>query len=363
MDAKRMADLFNIDLEASLDGTDGHSDDHSGADFSQKATDIQSVLSPEPVTDTVLIKEAVNKTNKKVKETKKEPLNESVEDIVKIEETIPGDIVEDINKGSASLSIDADNPLELSGIDLKAYQQIKEHYQQFTLYDGSFAYRDFYKSKVNALRHLLGQFKILDTQEMRAELATVQTNHFIGDDDCTPEVIREKLDSAYAQRVRLSSLLTSALEQFPAWSRFLDMIRSKLWKDHDVVRGSHRRDGMAMEHLSDMESYVSCLQGFIDAAKQYDSMLKAASESLSRQLTCIQLNEYGMGHRIEQNNEHTNRFKDASRENSNKNTHSEELDVLDSIDNGVVIRPPVISSNSAVTTISYSEEDELSKVG
>lgn len=428
MNANRMAELFQVNLDSSLD------EDIQGAPavtFAQKSEDAQAVLKPVPVNaevkktvtvtpipqDNELIHAAIRSGTTYPPVDFGKDINDETDDIDD-EIDIPGDVLEevqaDIKKFQAQIGDentdtpsnytpkvipaatavstpevepdysepatpkpitkaktveavvpaeipntpckDVNNPLGLDGQDLKAYHAIKEKYgDKFTLYDGSLAYRDFYKYKVHALRHLLGQFPLLNLSEMRTELAEVQTNHFIGDDVCTPDLIRVKLDSAQAHRTRLSSLLTTAFAQHPAWERFLDMSRSKLWKDHDV-KGSHRRDGMVMEHLSDMESYVANLKGFIDSAKQYDAMLKSAAESLSRQLTCLQLNEYTGTNRVE------------GRETPQKirppiSPSTDLLEDLDAVDTGTVISAPRPKANEAVTTVSYGREDEFSQLG
>lgn len=383
MQAAKMSEFFDVDLNSNLDGDD-YDNSAPVAPFEQKVEDAQSMLDPAPVpepkvepkaeTDTDIITKAINSPSP-------EPATAAPSDSDDLE--IPGDIESEVDADIAQFQSsienateneptpestenesevvaavsaptdtpDDSNPLGLEGADLKAYYAIKEKYpEQFNLYDGSLAYRDFYRFKVHALRHLLGEFPLLDIREMRTELHTVQTNHFIGDDMCTPDLIRSKLDASYAYRTRLAALLTRALEQSHAWERFLDLLRSKLWKDHDI-KGAWRRDGMVLEHVADMESYVSSLKGFIDSAKQYDSMLKAAAESLSRQLTCLQIDEYTGSQRVEGRKPQSQR-------------PAPQLDGLDGVDDGTVIKAPVISKDSVgVATVRYEREDEFSQLG
>ena len=89
-------------------------------------------------------------------------------------------------------------------------------------------------------------------------------------------------------RVRVSHVLMSIFEQIFSWERHLEILRAKLWKDHDL-KGAHRRDGLILEHLMDMERYYSELEGIQHLAQHADNILKAASESLSRQLSCMNI--------------------------------------------------------------------------
>lgn len=399
MKATRMSELFQID-EINLDSKEDNSP--PAVDFSERINDVHAVLEPKPAEvpqpnrDTEIIKSAIKD---EIPTNKTPDVTSGSEDDL----DIPGDVIEEVaaeiqqfrskltpedkvnpdpvseNEPEVASDLsqqieipnktqcDPDNPLELTGLDLKAYKEIHHRYANvFSLYDGSLSYRDFYKYKVHALRHLLGQFPLLNVAEMRQELSTVKTNHFIGDDNCTPDLIRVKLDSSYAHRARLSSLLTTALAQYYAWERFLDLSRSKLWKDHDV-KGAHRRDGMVMEHLSDMESYVASLKGFIESAKQYDAMLRSAADSLSRQLTCLQLNEYAGSQRVEtkdtrfgSSHSHLD-MPSPTPKIMSQGDHT--LDGLDSVQHGTVIGAPNPKPNEAVTTVSYGQEDELSTLG
>lgn len=364
MQAAKMASLFNVDIDNSLEETENK----PAGSFNERVDDVKAILHPAPETqsDNDLIKTALKDVHKK--STVTQPVLRVVDD-PPADLEIPGDVIEKVASDIENFQktilekedvkenlppLTGDNPLSLTGADLKAYHAIKQQYaDKFSLFDGSLAYRDFYQYKVHALRHLLTQFPLLDIQEMREELRSIHTNHFIGDDVCTPDVIRVKLDASYSHRTRLSSLLTAALEQVYAWERFLDMLRAKLWKDHDIGRGAHKRDGMTIEHLSDIESYVANLLGFIESARQYDSMLRAAADSLSRQLTCLQMSEYELTQRVD--GDHSKAIR--------KTPRSSKLDSFDGMDDGTVISAPVIRPNSAVTTVNYGVEDEISVLG
>lgn len=187
-------------------------------------------------------------------------------------------------------SDDDDNPLELSGDYLKAYRAIKKKYPQFVLYDGSRAYKGFYCFKVMVLANILREFPILDIDDMFNELSEINLRQFVSADEVTPEVVRARIDDVYRQKVRLADIMMQCYHQFFVWERELEMLKSKLWKDHEL-RGSHRRDGLTLEHLFDLEQYYNKLRGFMEAAKTADATLRAASDSLSRQLTCLQMRE------------------------------------------------------------------------
>lgn len=385
MEASRMAELFDIKINL---GDEDDKQDTPAVSFDHKIADINMVLKPAiidapAINDTELIKAAISAPTPTVNapSIQTELEDSSTDDFM----DIPDDILDEVDKDIQSFQneiekptnaapvdvqtdipetakVEHDNPLGLEGSDLKAYQEIKKKYPDvFVLYNGSISNRDIYKYKVHSLKHLLGQFPLLDLRSMRDELASIRTNHFIGDDLCTPDLIRIRLDASYVQRTRLCSMLTQALEQFYAWERFLDMLRSKIWKDHEL-KGAHKKDGMVLEHLSDMENYVKGLEGFIEAAKQYDSMCKAAAESLSRQLTCIQLTEYAIAPRVNVE-EKPRTVQQHIRPSIQQPKMSVEMDSLDFINEGAVISAPKPKSDNVVATVSYGQEDEFSQLG
>jgi len=374
--------LFDVNYETNLEEKNENS---SGVSFDNKIDDIQTVLQPTELavddSDTELIKSAIKlatsdsgseNENTDIFEEDGEP--DAFEDDEDGEEEIPGDVIASVEKDienfdkqiendpepesddildekpiqNSSKNTKNDNPLGLSEDGLHSYHLIQQRYPNyFNLYDGTLVYRDFYRFKVATLWHLLTQWPLLDIRDLRDELSQVQTNHYIGEDVPTPELIRIKMDACYYNRDRLCTLLAQVYEQYYAWERHTELLKSKLWKDHEI-KGAHRRDGMVLEHISDMEKYVAGLKGFMESAKHYDTMLKAAADSLSRQLTCIQINEYTGSQRIE----------------PDKKPARASFDSLDSVDDGTVISAPNPKPNSAVMEVNYGQEDDdFSQIG
>jgi len=183
-----------------------------------------------------------------------------------------------------------DNPLGLSGDDLDGYKMVLEQYPQFTLYNGSPAYKDFYACKTRWLRDLLTKFRLLDLADLHEEVQKIELDHVLQHDAIHADLIKVKLGDVQMWRTRLTSLELEATGQLNLWKKATNLLRSKLWKDHDV-KGAHRRDGVTQEHMSDIECYVSELEGFVEMCKHVDSLLKAATDTLSRQATCIQISK------------------------------------------------------------------------
>lgn len=221
-------------------------------------------------------------------------IQKSIAEVKTPKPEIKQEVVEEIDLPETDLPetpvSDSSNPLELSPADLEIYHNIKLQYPNFQLYNGSRAYKDFYKNKFIVLKALLLQFKILNIQALMEELQGINLNHWIDADVIHPDLVRTKINDSYKQRVRLSHILVTGIAQYPVWTRCLEMMKSKLWKDHGL-KGAHNRDGLTMEHLFDMEMYTQELESFIESARHYDNILKAATDSLSRQLTCMQLKE------------------------------------------------------------------------
>ena len=186
--------------------------------------------------------------------------------------------------------MDDDNPLQFEGIDLIHYRELKSKCPQFVFYDGSRAFRDFYRHKFWSVWNALHEFPILPIREMNEELDRVNLRHFVGEDVINPDLVQKKLDQVYQYRVRIADLLIKVYHQYFFWERSLERLKAKLWKDHEI-KGAHRRDALILEHLTDMDNYYQMLKGFVESAKHADSMLKAAADSLSRQLTCLQMKE------------------------------------------------------------------------
>lgn len=369
MNHTSMASLF--DIEPSLDDLN-ESDDYVASDskpitsFEKKCEDIKSLMISEAKTDSEIIIDAMNAPA---------PVNATVQIDSEIPELIKTEPVKtkSKNKTSAETDIeskqeieqlknkedeldipdtvnqeDSNNPLNLNPDDLKVYNKIKEKTPQFMLYNGSRVYKDFYRYKFLFLKTALSRFKVLDLGEMTQELRDIKLDHYIDADTIHPDLIRVKLNEAYKWRVRVASLLIHAFEQFYAWRRWLDMMRAKLWKDH-ALKGAYNRDGLTLEHLYDIEQYVHDMEGFIESAKHFDNMLKAASDSLSRQLTCLQLKEH---HGL------------ANSDVKSKELIEPDLDGLDSVDSNSVISAPKVTGapHPIDFGVNFDESDEISRL-
>lgn len=299
------------------------------AEFEIEDEDGESLPEPEtePEPEPVEVEQAKPTVNKQPKESKKE-----------------------VKKTKSEL--EDDNPLSLFGSDLVAYHDIKKNLPQFTLFDGSVSFREFYRYKVELLKSVTSRFAVLDLNSIKDEISEIRTDHFVGDRAISPDLIRVKLDESYKARSRLSTIMIQILEQFAAWERWVEMLRSKLWKDH-ATKGAHNRDGLTIEHMADVEDYVSVMKGILDAAKQQDGMLKAAAESLSRQLSCLQLKEAtGFSQKME---EHTSLSAPSKKKTA-------DLDSLDSIGLGESISAP--DATGKPVEVSFGVEcDDLAALG
>lgn len=242
------------------------------------------------------------------------------------------------------------NPLGLHGSDFEFYLECLDQYPQFTLYDGSVAFKEFYRHKVTMLKQILSRYPILDVKDMETEISSINLDHFIGDSTVvTADIIRYKLDESYKWRARLSSVTLKLIPQFYMWERWTDMLKSKLWKDHEL-KGAHRRDGLTMEHMSDIVDYAGALKGLAESCKHADMVLKAASDSLSRQLSCIQLN-HALGTTLEGEEKLTKQ----------RQRVVDDLDDFDSIGTGEKISAP---APQGATTYSFGvEADDLAMMG
>lgn len=389
----KMAELFDVDVDASLAATATTEEADNLEEvsvskpvhrkFSEECNDLQMVLDKEPAQPKPITKKQVAAVVAPASIPAPEPSP------VKVEQTpvIPSDDDDDTSEFQTSSDVldqvDADiqrlsggntvkqlgkakqtqvtssteeidpnnpNPLGLVGSQLTIYTNIKKSFPQFNLSDGSVAFKDFYICKLDLLNKLLGRFKLLDFSSMCKEIRGVKTDHFLGADFLDPEIIAKKMDDAYRWRVRLNALLSDVYEQCFVWERFVEILRSKLWKDHDM-RGAHKRDALVFEHLADMEQYVAEMNGFTEMAKNYDGILKAAADSLSRQVTCLQLNEeFGLNRKQSTNN--------------NKNQkHKAEINNLDTIDTGTLINPDDAKNGIAASKIVYEHDDEISRLG
>jgi hypothetical protein len=410
MNAEDMSKLFDIDVDDALETADSSDYDVTAADtssstFEDRVEDVKTIMEPDPDpdpdpdpgpepepepepkddteddTENDLIVDAMQRSQEDTP-AKSDPSPDIFDEDDANEMEIPGDVdvekqveqdIEDFQKElkqetepetdkpedaedspESELENSADtNPLGLSGSDLTAYKQIGQRFKQFDLYDGNPAFKDFYRSKLSVLKSMLKTFGVLDLDDLFEELAGVKLNFFVGENQiATPDLIRVRLDESYRARVRVSELLIKALAQYPAWERYSDMLRGKLWKDHDL-RGAHKRDGITMEHMADIEGYVAKLHGFIEQAKHEDNMLRAAADSLSRQLTCLQLKEpTGFDQRM-----------DAKvKSQAAPSQDSTKLEGLDTIDDGSVIEAPV--SKREASPVDYGvPSDDLAELG
>jgi hypothetical protein len=328
-------------------------DEETGQSFDKRVEDVRAALDPEPQPQTDPETDIITKAREEAKksppqkvihEVEPEPSESTDKPVIPTEEMvaeaeaeaseaycgddvdeleIPGDVIAEVDADMARLAAEAEsslleseserederekapiteaetpspspaieeNPLALTGEYLKAYYLIKEKYPNFVLYDGSRAYQGFYRFKVMVLSNILREFPLLELDDMAEELASINLRQFINADEVNPDVVRTRIDDVYRQKVRVSELLMSCYHQFFVWEREVEMLKSKLWKDHEL-KGSHRRDGLTLEHLFDLEQYYNRLKGFMEAARQTDATLKAAADSLSRQLTCLQIKE------------------------------------------------------------------------
>ncbi len=330
MKSDEMAKMFDVDLPTLNTGESAsseHESETSSVSFEQRVGDVQSVLEAEsPADETVAIKA------EEVMEPVPDPKPESES----------SNIQPDV---SPVAPINEKNPLGLVGEDLSAYHRIREQYPQFTLYDGSIAFRDFYQWKVRMLKNVLTRFPLLPVQDLRSELREIGLDHYVGSDRAIPELLRQKLDDVYRCRTRLVALLLDAYEQLPAWKRVLEMLQSKLSKDH-AQRGAHNREALVLEHLSDVACYAAELEGYTVAGKHIDHMLQAAAESLSRQLSCIQLKEPTGTSFHETASECVTQVGSG-------------LDELDSIDDGTVINKPQATGSVVEEDFGVSKPDAV----
>ena len=361
MDAKQMSQLFDINLDTNLDEGDAGIQDRPLQSFDEHCQDVRDIMEhesapePEPVTET-----PQSKDDREIIETAMDILTEPEPELKKEPETAPEPepVVEEkiVEESPPPKEVEesGDNPLGLEGSDLRAYKEIKRKYPQLVLYDGSTAFKGFYRRKVEVLKEVLSLYPILPLEDKFKELDEVPVDHHVGETYATPDLIRKKLDDSYYCRTRLKTLLMEAHSQLPMWQRSLEMIQGKLWKDHDI-KPAHRRDGLNSDHMRDIEMYVAGLKSFLKRADWVDNLLKAAAESLSRQLSCLQLKEStGFSAKYEQQSEQQSTPPPAS--------SNSELDGYDGIGDGEVISAP--KSDGKPSTVDFGgSDDEFSQLG
>ncbi len=374
MNAKEMAGLFN---EVEVGAFDGVKSNGELRPFEARVEDVQAVMDNElPCDDTEIIEDAVQAAaeappppptnlDEDVFETKTDYVDQVEADMKEFEtdddpepepepvQNEPEEVEEVKNEPEAEEEIPDkkkeavnENPLDLSSPDLQAFNSVKIHFPQFVLYDGSVSFKDFYRYKFKVLNSAVNRFAILDLKQMGEEIGDLKLDHFIGERSISPELLRRRLDDAYRYRVRLSVIMIQLFGQYPWWERNCELLKSKLWKDHEL-KGTHRRDGLTMEHMADVEDYLHYMKGIMDAAKHADGMLKAATESLSRQLSCLQIGKEATGFTTsEPTVEHIAEPIVESKPEVQSNYSSSVLDGLDSIEESNVIKAPVVSSNA-----------------
>ena len=330
--ASQMAELFEIEPDLEMNYSSKEKE-VATAPFEKKCEDVISIMEPEPAEP-----ELGNKD--------REIAEKEIEQVSKGEPAKGPDLEADQELADAcDEPLKCDNPLGLTGSDLKAYREIKERYPQFSLYDGSQSFRDFYTYKLSVLKDLLSRHAVLPLNDMESEMSNIRTDHYVGESYASPMILRKKLDDSYMWRTRLLSLLMSAHSQYPSWHRMLELLHGTLWKNHDI-KPAHRREGLVAEHLHGIEEYVSALKGFIKSADYLDSILKASAESLSRQIACIPLKE-------------ATGFSQATQEDTIDERESQ-LDKLDGFDSGSVVTAPKTENR----TVDYGvDSDEFSKLG
>lgn len=325
--AEEMASLFDVNLDEIKSASDygDFNENNASTKFEDKCNDLSDIV------ESVFPEEELKTDSDD--ENKEEELSNNVEEPLEVGEETSTSVTEETLQDIPNTSItkEEDNPLDLEERYAIAYIKIKEKYPRFILHDGSQAFKDFYRWKTRMLTNLLLRFPVIDVKSLSSEIRQVKLNHEVGSNYVSPETIRQRLDKVYSNRARLASLLIECYEQFPSWKKIADMLNSKLFKDH-AQRGAHNRDALVLDHMNDVSFYVTELEGFIDSAKNIDHLLQAAAESLSRQLTCIQLKE-ATGTQLDEGN-------DMDIDNLSDSEKEQHLDGMDSIDEGTLISKP-----------------------
>ena len=313
----------NLDIEKSSDYV-ATSTKETLRPFADRVADVKAVMEPEPAI------KSEDKAPEPEIEPEVEPDSEVViESALKTEPEPSSEPV--ISMESPMISNDSDNPLDLTGHNLRAYKLIHQKYPQFQLYDGSHAFKEFYRYKVQSLKNLLTRYGILPLDDMKKEIENIQLDRGLGMNLADPVAIGQRMDESIAGRGRVASLLAKAQAQLPAWKKTFEWLNSKVWKDHES-KGAHKRDSLALEHNSDMKDYYSELQGFVDSATTIDNFLKSQHDSYSRQLSCVDMREkVGIVQEAV-----ASEIEEVSQPDSAPSPNSE-LDGLDTLESGTVI--------------------------
>jgi hypothetical protein len=140
------------------------------------------------------------------------------------------------------------------------YEKVKQGLPKYALWDGSQAYASFYRVKLEQTCTLYKKFGLPLIKEWRDELDTVQISNYVGETEATADLIRKKLDVVQQHRTRLATIRYQIVYRIPSWKRIIEMLRGKLFKDHES-RGQHKRDGMCLEHMGELEEYLADMEG------------------------------------------------------------------------------------------------------
>lgn len=318
-----MAQLFDVDIDTNLDmesssdyGTTAVSVDMP---FETKCETVKSIMQPDPDADqfvapseTIQAVEQMKKTDSPMPVAKETTKKTTAKGKKSKEVTVPvtsnADVPFEIDSAdsldapvsnvvaatpvvaSSSVAVDSNNPLGLSGYVLESYNALIAKYPQFRIHSSDQSFKDFYIRKIQIVSSLLSKFPMLNTSQMRQEVRGTDLNHNLGESEINPDTIAQKLDNTYKCRTRVVYLLSETHAQHHAWRKCSEMLASKLWSDHES-RGAHKRESLVLDHMSEIAMYVEEMEGFLQSAGAIDGLLKAAADSLSRQLSCIQIKQ------------------------------------------------------------------------
>jgi len=355
MDPDAMAELFDIPTGKTIE--DDYNRGEAINSFDEVTKDMKSSTQDPDFVENKIIMDAIEEAGDSSDtvdadiESFQQEIVQSVDtkEISNIQESAQEDLEIPITVTETSNN---DNPLNLDQSDLAVAEKIKKQFPQFNIYNGDRAFRDFYCYKLFFLKNVLTRFPVLDMKTMSDEVKNIDLDHFVQSDYIDPDLIRMKINDAYKGKTRLASLLMDVHEQYYAWERFLEMLRAKLWKDHEI-KGAHRRDGSVLEHLSDMEYYVSQMKGFMESAKHCDAVLRAASDSLSRQLSCLEMKD-----RLGLNPQKVTRTETTRQTQQIK--QDTKLSGLDEISDGTTISAPKATGPAEMQ---YADEDPIAAMG
>lgn len=259
--------------------------------FNDRVEDLHAVMEHEPDPEPEITKDSPEReaeTEPKDEKPEPEPDFDPSEFEPEEPKSEPEPTLEpELTSAASDVKEDGDpNPLGLNDIDLRAYHAIQKKYPQFQVYDGTHAFREFYRYKIKALKSALTSFPVLPLSDMRKELEAIKTQHKSRADLSDPVSLGQKMGECSVARGRIAELLLKALAQAPLWKTTLALLNGKVWKDHDT-KGAHKREGLIMEHNYDVERYDAELRGFINAATHIDNFFQSQFDSYSRQLTRI----------------------------------------------------------------------------